>query len=849
MPTDYKKNEVLSAALQNILSSLQGLHNVAKREIDKLSGQMVARIDADNSLSSRIDDINTNLGNAQSSFSQNITELNNAIEKEIDDRTKADNDVLSSAKEYVYTQLQKYYTKEEITSLSTVIQQTLKAYADQAEADAISTAATDATTKANKALEDAKAYADQAEADAISAAAEDATTKANKALADAKSYANLTSGYALNEAKTYTDIASGILNEANNALSTYVGELAIVKCVTLKDSINNEAEYALVDNAGKQFGTRINVTKDRFLSDVSYETSSRTLKFTFKLADGTDKVESVEIGDLVDTYTAGNGINVINNVITAVKDTTTESYLDITSSGIKVSGINKAINDAVLVETNARIAEDEKLAKDIAAINQQLGGSSSDGNSLTDRIKSIQDILPTSSIPEGKTLLVTDVSGKTTLNEIFNPGIKLQFNGKEVGTGITSLNFAGTTTITVTDGIAKVQIGENMNSSVWNGKDGKNGDGTVMNFPAGSNIIIPSVSGETGTTALFKIGDWTPGSTEAVGSTTSSISINSNGVIHMDEGENTWLITVYGATNNVLVEATVVDTVKYNNATSPTSAIVTASAVSYTSTCKAGITHSVTSGAIEPNYPAAVGGCAKVTFGIDLTKIDEIKNGGRYKVEIAGCGGTYVSPERFYIAGTTPSIGSITLQQKENTSYTEAIYSGVKYITAGNFVTSISNIKNAWNQAAVASSLTTTGITGLKNVNTGIAASSITTSNNYDSIGNYTDDSIDLATNYAGEKVTVNFNIKNAKGNANGTAASISGLNINTYTGSLWKKVTDSNWAEQGKNLEGKVVKIIQRGEATFVGIVRKNDTFGFVEVLNEWRTKKLLGVDIRGCL
>lgn len=38
---------------------------------------------------------------------------------------------------------------------------------------------------------------------------------------------------------------------------------------------------------------------------------------------------------------------------------------------------------------------------------------------------------------------------------------------------------------------------------------------------------------------------------------------------------------------------------------------------------------------------------------------------------------------------------------------------------------------------------------------------------------------------------------------------------------------------EEGKNLEGKVVKIIQRGEATFVGIVRKNDTFGFVEVLN----------------
>ena len=38
---------------------------------------------------------------------------------------------------------------------------------------------------------------------------------------------------------------------------------------------------------------------------------------------------------------------------------------------------------------------------------------------------------------------------------------------------------------------------------------------------------------------------------------------------------------------------------------------------------------------------------------------------------------------------------------------------------------------------------------------------------------------------------------------------------------------------EAGKNLEGKVAKIIKRGEATFVGVVRKNDSFGFVEVLN----------------
>jgi len=38
---------------------------------------------------------------------------------------------------------------------------------------------------------------------------------------------------------------------------------------------------------------------------------------------------------------------------------------------------------------------------------------------------------------------------------------------------------------------------------------------------------------------------------------------------------------------------------------------------------------------------------------------------------------------------------------------------------------------------------------------------------------------------------------------------------------------------EEGKSLEGKVVKIIKRGETTFVGIVRKNDSFGFVEIVD----------------
>ena len=93
----------------------------------------------------------------------------------------------------------KAYTDTRETAITTAYQ----SYADTAEADAISTAAADATSKANTAESNAntytdgeistldtslKAYADQAEADAIATAAADATTKANTAESNANTY-------------------------------------------------------------------------------------------------------------------------------------------------------------------------------------------------------------------------------------------------------------------------------------------------------------------------------------------------------------------------------------------------------------------------------------------------------------------------------------------------------------------------------------------------------------------------------------------------------------------------------------------------------------------------------------
>ena len=64
-----------------------------------------------------------------------------------------------------------------------------------------------------------KAYADQAEADAIAAAASDATTKADKALADAKTYADGKASGSLNDAKSYADGLIAALDVTDTAVA------------------------------------------------------------------------------------------------------------------------------------------------------------------------------------------------------------------------------------------------------------------------------------------------------------------------------------------------------------------------------------------------------------------------------------------------------------------------------------------------------------------------------------------------------------------------------------------------------------------------------------------------------
>ena len=152
------------------------------------------------------------------------------------------------------------YTDGREVAITTAYQ----AYADQAEADAISTAAADATSKANAAQSAAisaaaadattkagtaytnavsytdarevaitsayQSYADQAEADAISTAAADATSKANAAIANAHAYTDAAVSNLVDTAPealdTLNELAAALGDDPNFATSiaTTIGQ-------------------------------------------------------------------------------------------------------------------------------------------------------------------------------------------------------------------------------------------------------------------------------------------------------------------------------------------------------------------------------------------------------------------------------------------------------------------------------------------------------------------------------------------------------------------------------------------------------------------------------------------------
>ena len=168
-------------------------------------------------------------------------------------------------------------------------------------------------------------------------------------------------------------------SDRNDAQDTLISNLqsSKVASVTLVQDPDNDLHYTLMvdsTNAGE-----ISIPKDRFLKQAYYDPQKKSLIFIFVTEDGEQTVP-VDISDLVDTYTAGNGLSLANNKFSITIDSTSDSYLTVGANGIKLSGVAAAIN---------KLDTDYKAA-DTATLNSAKAYTDTKASDITDAVTQLQ---------------------------------------------------------------------------------------------------------------------------------------------------------------------------------------------------------------------------------------------------------------------------------------------------------------------------------------------------------------------------------------------------------------------------------------------------------------------------
>lgn len=191
--------------------------------------------------------------------------------------------------------------------------------------------------------------------------------------------------------------ADAIVVEAdrNDAQDTLISNLqsSKVSTVNLVQDPDNELHYTLMvdsTNAGE-----ISIPKDRFLKQAYYDPQKKSLIFIFVTEDGEQTVP-VDISDLVDTYTTGNGLSLANNKFSITIDSTSDSYLTVGANGIKLSGVAAAIN---------KLDTDYKAA-DTATLNSAKSYTDTKVSDITDAVTQLQSDI------EAEEVRATDVENR-----------------------------------------------------------------------------------------------------------------------------------------------------------------------------------------------------------------------------------------------------------------------------------------------------------------------------------------------------------------------------------------------------------------------------------------------------
>ena len=171
---------------------------------------------------------------------------------------------------------------------------------------------------------------------------------------------------------------------AEQAMQANLGSITIVKVTS--DDATIAASYQLQVN-GEAKGATIDIAKDQSIKDINVLDMNATLNdngtikagnpvgstalcISYILADGTYKLAKLDYSKFLEETEFSNGLEVNNHKIYVKVDQLSESFLSVSSAGVKLTGVQNAINTAVDAERVAREAECKQIKDSITQSGQ-----------------------------------------------------------------------------------------------------------------------------------------------------------------------------------------------------------------------------------------------------------------------------------------------------------------------------------------------------------------------------------------------------------------------------------------------------------------------------------------------
>ena len=326
------------------------------------------------------------------------------------------------------------------TAQTTAITTAYQTYADQAEADAETAAAADATTKANQALVDAKAYADTAEvdakaytdtretaittayqtyadtaeSDAISTASGDATTKANAALTSANAYTDTEVANLVDSAPgaidTLNELAAALGDDANFS-ATMTTSLGLKAATTYVDS----QDVAVTTAAAADATSKANAAQAAAATDATTKASAAESNAA---ADATTKANNAISTAATDATTKADAAEAAAIAHTNAREvaivTGYETYADVAES----DAISTAAGDATTKADAAQAAAESTAASDatLKANAAQSNAEATAASALATAVANIESNISMTRFHSS----VTDVSSASTVAYTFS---------------------------------------------------------------------------------------------------------------------------------------------------------------------------------------------------------------------------------------------------------------------------------------------------------------------------------------------------------------------------------------------------------------------------------------------